>query len=165
MPERAFEDVGDNLHVCVPVPPKPGTALHAMLVDHKQVAEPKVARVAVAPNSCAASPGRPGNASRAIWRRWPTCRPRRSTPAIRRRGGSARRRWCVPLVGYKTDDHVVPVAFSHREKWIRGHDDAVVIGSGGEIVVGHPRCCHREDMVFDPIRYLPLIGKKINALE
>jgi len=40
-----------------------------------------------------------------------------------------------------------------------------VIGSGGEIIARHPRCCDREDMVFDPIHHLPLVGKKINALE
>ena len=43
-------------------------------------------------NSCAASPRRSGNALRAIWRQWPTCQPRRSTPAIRQPDGSARRR-------------------------------------------------------------------------
>jgi hypothetical protein len=40
-----------------------------------------------------------------------------------------------------------------------------VIGCGGEVIARHPRCYDREDMVFDPIRYLPLIEKKINALD
>ena len=66
---------------------------------------------------------------------------------------------------YKTNDHSVPAAFGHRDVWIRGYVDAVVIGSGGEIIARHPRCCDREDMVFDPIHHLPLVEKKINALE
>ena len=40
-----------------------------------------------------------------------------------------------------------------------------MIGSGGEIIARHPRCYDREDMVFDPVHYLPLIEKKINALD
>jgi len=43
--------------------------------------------VAARPMPCAASPRRSGNALREIWWPWPTCRPRRSTPAIRLRGG------------------------------------------------------------------------------
>ena len=69
------------------------------------------------------------------------------------------------LVRYKTNDYSVPVAYGHRDVWIRGYVDAVVIGSGGEVIARHPRCYDREDMVFDPIHYLPLIEKKINALD
>ena len=69
------------------------------------------------------------------------------------------------LVRYKTNDYSVPVAFGHRDVWIRGYVDAVVIDSGGEIIARHPRCYDREDMIFDPVHYLPLIEKKINALD
>ncbi len=69
------------------------------------------------------------------------------------------------LVRYKTNDYSVPVAYGHRDVWVRGYVDEVVIGCGGEIVARHPRCYDREDMVFDPVHYLPLIEKKINALD
>jgi hypothetical protein len=39
----------------------------------------------------------------------------------------------------------------------------VVIGCGGDVIASHPRCYGREDMVFDPVHYLPLIEWKINA--
>ena len=68
------------------------------------------------------------------------------------------------LVRYKTNDYSVPVAYGHRDVWIRGYVDEVVIGCGGEIIARHPRCYEREDMVFDPVHYLPLIEQKINAL-
>src|SRR6056297_3038835 len=64
--------------------------------------------------------------------------------------------------------------YGHRDAWIRGvmpeaclrHDvGVVVIGCGGEIVARHPRCYDREDTVFDPVHYLPLIERKINALD
>ena len=69
------------------------------------------------------------------------------------------------LVRYKTNDYSVPVAYGHRDVWLRGYVDQVVIGCGGEIIARHPRCYDREDMVFDPVHYLPLLEKKINALD
>jgi transposase len=69
------------------------------------------------------------------------------------------------LVRYKTNDYSVPVAYGHRDVWVRGYVDRVVIGCGGEIIARHPRCYDREDMVFDPVHYLPLLEKKIRALD
>ncbi|MCZ2499898.1 IS21 family transposase, partial [Xylophilus sp. Kf1] len=69
------------------------------------------------------------------------------------------------LVRYKTNDYSVPVAYGHRDVWIRGYVAEVVIGCGGEVIARHPRCYDREDMVFDPVHYLPLIERKINALD
>ena len=69
------------------------------------------------------------------------------------------------LVRYKTNDYSVPVAYGHRDVWIRGYVDRVVIGCGGDIIARHPRCYGREDMVFDPIHYLPLLEKKLGALD
>jgi transposase len=69
------------------------------------------------------------------------------------------------LVRYKTNDYSVPVAFAHRDVWIRGYVDRVVIGCGGEIIARHRRSYDREDMVFDPLHYLPLLEKKTGALD
>jgi len=48
---------------------------------------------------------------------------------------------------------------------LRGYVDQVVIGCGGDIIARHARCRDREDMVFDPIHYLPLPEQKTCALE
>ena len=40
-----------------------------------------------------------------------------------------------------------------------------MIGCGGDVIARHPRCYGREGMVFDPVHYLPLIERKINALD
>ncbi|MCO5158525.1 MAG: IS21 family transposase [Aquamicrobium sp.] len=69
------------------------------------------------------------------------------------------------LVRYRTNDYSVPVAFGYQDVWIRGYVDAVVIGCGGEIIARHPRSYEREEVVFDPLHYLPLIEQKINALD
>jgi hypothetical protein len=69
------------------------------------------------------------------------------------------------LVRYKTNDYSVPVAYGHRDVWIRGYVDQIVIGCGGDVIARHPRCHDREDMIFDPVHYLPLLEQKIGALD
>ena len=69
------------------------------------------------------------------------------------------------LVRYKTNDYSVPVAYGHRDVWLRGYVDEVAICCGGDLIARHPRSYEREDVVFDPVHYLPLIEQKINAFE
>ena len=69
------------------------------------------------------------------------------------------------LVRYDTNDYSVPVAYGHQDVWVRGYVDQVVIGCRGDVIARHPRCYGREDMVFDPVHYLPLIERKPNALD
>ena len=71
----------------------------------------------------------------------------------------------LSLVRYRTNDYSVPVAYGHREVWIRGYVHEVVIGCGGGIIARHPRSYERDDMAFDPIHYLPLLEQKIAALD
>ena len=71
----------------------------------------------------------------------------------------------LSLVRYRTNDYSVPVAYGHQEVWIRGYVHEVVIGCGTGIIARHPRSYDREDMVFDPIHYLPLLEHKIGALD
>ena len=69
------------------------------------------------------------------------------------------------LVRYHNNDYSVPVAYGYRQVWVRGYVDRVVIGCGAEVIARHPRSYEGEDMVFDPIHYLPLIERKIGALD
>ena len=69
------------------------------------------------------------------------------------------------LVRYETNDYSVPVAYGHRDVWVRGYVGRVVIGCGGEVIARHPRSYEREDTIFEPIHYLPLIEQKIGALD
>ena len=71
----------------------------------------------------------------------------------------------LSLVRYRTNDYSVPVAYGHQEVCIRGYVHEVVIGCGAGIIARHPRSYDREDMVFDPIHYLPLLEHKIGALD
>jgi hypothetical protein len=59
----------------------------------------------------------------------------------------------------------VPVAFGHREVWIKGFVDRVVIGCAAEVIAEHARSYDPGDMVFDPVHYLRLIERKIMAFD
>ena len=69
------------------------------------------------------------------------------------------------LVRYRTNDYSVPVAYGHRSVWVRGYVDRVVIGCGAEVIARHARSYQREDMVFNPLHYLPLLERKLGALD
>jgi hypothetical protein len=69
------------------------------------------------------------------------------------------------LVRYKTNDYSVPVAFAHQDVWIRAYVHDVVIGCRGEVIARHPRCWDRDELIFNPIHYLPLLEQKLNAFD
>lgn len=71
----------------------------------------------------------------------------------------------LSLVRYRRNDYSVPTRFGHREVIVRGYVHEVVIACGTEVIARHPRSYEREDFVFDPLHYLALIEKKINALD
>ena len=69
------------------------------------------------------------------------------------------------LVRYRTNDYSVPVAYGHRDVLVRGYVDRVVISCGSEVIAIHPRSYRRDDFIYDPIHYLPLLEQKANALD
>ncbi len=71
----------------------------------------------------------------------------------------------LSLVRYRNNDYSVPVAYGYQKVWLRGYVDEVVIGCGGDVIARHPRSYEREDLVFDPLHYLPLLEQKIGALD
>ena len=71
----------------------------------------------------------------------------------------------LSLVRYRTSDYSVPVAYGHRDVLVRGYVDQVVISCGTEVIARHPRSYERDDFVYDPIHYLPLLERKPGALD
>ena len=71
----------------------------------------------------------------------------------------------LSLVRYRTNDYSVPVAYGHRDVIVRGYVDRVVISCGSEVIASHPRSYERDDFVYDPIHYLPLLERKTGALD
>jgi transposase len=71
----------------------------------------------------------------------------------------------LSLVRYRTNDYSAPVAYGHRDVLVKGYVDEVVISCGAEVIARHPRSYEQEDFVFDPMHYLPLLERKIGALD
>ena len=69
------------------------------------------------------------------------------------------------MVRYRTNDYSVPVAYGYRDVLVRGYVDEVVISCGSEVIARHPRSYDRDDFVYDPIHYLPLLERKTGALD
>ena len=71
----------------------------------------------------------------------------------------------LSLVRYRTNDYSVPVAYGRRNVIVRGHVDEVVISCGSEVIARYLRSYEWDDLVYDPIHYLPLLGQKTSALD
>ena len=71
----------------------------------------------------------------------------------------------LSLVRYRTNDYSVPVAYGHRDVLVRGYVHEVVISCGSEVIARHRRSYQRDDFVFDPLHYLPLLEQKTGALD
>ena len=57
------------------------------------------------------------------------------------------------------------MAYGHRDVLVRGHVDQVVISCGSEVIARHPRSYERDDFVYDPIHYLPLLERRTGGLD
>ncbi len=57
------------------------------------------------------------------------------------------------------------MAYGHRDVMVRGYVDRVVISCGSEVIAKHHRSYQRDDFVYDPIHYLPLLEQKTAALD
>ena len=71
----------------------------------------------------------------------------------------------LSLVRYRTNDYSVPVAYGHRDVLVRGCVGQVVISCGAAVVARRPRSYEKDDFVYDPIHYLPLLEQKTAALD
>lgn len=71
----------------------------------------------------------------------------------------------LSMVRYRGNDYSVPVAYGHHDVQVRGYVDRVVICTGLREIARHRRSYVREDMIFDPLHYLPLLEKKAGAFD
>ena len=71
----------------------------------------------------------------------------------------------LSLVRYRTNDYSAPVAYGHRDVLVKGSVDRVVISCGSEVIARHHCAYQRDDFVYDPVHYLPLLEQKTGALD
>jgi hypothetical protein len=71
----------------------------------------------------------------------------------------------LSMVRYRNNDYSVPVAYAHHDLNVKGYVDQVVIACGSEVIARHVRSYDKADLIFDPLHYLPLLERKVNALD
>lgn len=71
----------------------------------------------------------------------------------------------LSLVRYKSNDYSTPVAYGHREVHVRAYVHEVVISCGTEEIARHKRSYEKEDFIYNPLHYLPLLEMKPGALD
>ena len=69
------------------------------------------------------------------------------------------------VVRYKGNNYSVPVRYGHQDVWVKGFVDKVVIGHKTDVIAVHSRSYAAADIIFDPLHYLPLIERKVGALD
>lgn len=69
------------------------------------------------------------------------------------------------LVRFDDNDYSVPVEYAHHPVTVRGYFDRVEIGYQQEVIAVHERCWDRQQVLFEPKHYLPLLERKPGALD
>lgn len=69
------------------------------------------------------------------------------------------------LVRFKRNDYSVPVAWGYRAVLIKAYVHEVVICAGTGIIARHRRCHGVDEIVLDPIHFLPLMERKPRCLD
>jgi len=68
------------------------------------------------------------------------------------------------LVRFDDNDYSVPMEYAYQDVVVKGYTDLVRICRFGEVIAEHPRCWGREQQIFDPLHYLPLLERKPHSL-
>jgi len=68
-------------------------------------------------------------------------------------------------VVYETNRYSVPVQFSGRQLVLRAYSFRIEVLYLDRIVAVHPRCFDRQQEIYDPIHYLPLLQQRPGAFQ
>jgi hypothetical protein len=68
-------------------------------------------------------------------------------------------------VRFQTASYSVPVAYAYREVIVKAYVDCIVICHKDTLIARHERSYQKNDFVFDPVHYLPLLERKPGALD
>ena len=70
----------------------------------------------------------------------------------------------VLLVRFDKNDYSAPMEYAYQDVVIKGSPDHVTICRLHEIIARHERCWSREQQIFNPYHYLPLLERKPHSL-
>lgn len=66
---------------------------------------------------------------------------------------------------FDTNRYSVPVAHARREVTVKAYPFHVDISDREQLLASHPRCYEREQDIFDPLHYLPLLKMRPGAFD
>jgi transposase len=66
---------------------------------------------------------------------------------------------------YDTNRYSVPVNRARREVTLKAYPFLIEIWDGMQLLASHPRCYEREQDIFDPFHYLPLLEQRPGAFD
>ncbi|MCP4654161.1 MAG: transposase, partial [bacterium] len=68
------------------------------------------------------------------------------------------------LVRFDDNDYSVPMEYAYQDVTAKGYTDRVKICRFHEVIAVHPRCWGKEQQMFNPLHYLPLLERKPHSL-
>jgi transposase len=68
------------------------------------------------------------------------------------------------LVRFDDNDYSVPMEYAYQDVVVKGDTDQVKICRFQDVIAVHRRCWGREQQIFNPLHYLPLLERKPHAL-
>jgi len=71
----------------------------------------------------------------------------------------------LSLVRFQTNNYSVPVEYAYRNVTVKAYVDHIEICHKDAIIACHERCYEKNEFVFDPVHYLPLLQRKPGALD
>ena len=71
----------------------------------------------------------------------------------------------LSLVRFDNNDYSIPTCYGHHQVIIKGSSDRVSIYHDHELISKHDRCWRKEQVLYNPIHYLPLLKRKPGALD
>ncbi len=76
-----------------------------------------------------------------------------------------RRANSLSLVRFFNNSYSVPVEHAYQDVTVKGYVHQVKICHKNEVIAVHKRCYERDEFVFEPLHYLPLLERKPGALD
>jgi transposase len=71
----------------------------------------------------------------------------------------------LSLVRFKTNSYSVPVEYAYRDVTVKAYVFHVEVCHKDAIIACHERCYQKNEFVFDPVHYLPLLERKPGGLD
>lgn len=76
-----------------------------------------------------------------------------------------RRASSLSLVRFFNNSYSVPVEYAYQDVTVKGYVHQVKICHKDEVIAVHQRCYERDEFIFEPLHYLPLLERKPGALD